>query len=106
MFTWSLNALFLMFSAWLVPGVHLNGFWAAIFAVLIIGVIHLFVRPLIVLLTLPLTLLTFGLFLFIINALTFWMASGVFSGFYVDNFMAAFWCSLLYSFLSSFTVSK
>ena len=81
-------------------GVQVDGFGAAMWAALVIGLLNAFVRPLLILLTLPVTILTLGLFLFIINALMFWAASGLLGdGFQVRGFGAALWGSLLYSAL-------
>ena len=78
-------------------GVQVDNFGAAMWAALVIGLLNAFVRPLLILLTLPVTLLTLGLFLFVINALTFQMASGLLDGFHVTGF----WQALLGSVLSS-----
>src|SRR6478735_11351442 len=68
-------------------------------AVAVIGLLNMFVRPVLVVLTLPVTIVTLGLFLFVINALLFWAASGLLSGFHVDGFVAALIGSLIYSLL-------
>jgi putative membrane protein len=69
-------------------GVQVDNFGAAMWAALVIGLLNAFVRPLLILLTLPVTLLTLGLFLFVINALTFQMASGLLDGFPRDRVLA------------------
>ncbi len=74
---------------------------AAMWAALVIGLLNAFVRPLLILLTLPVTLLTLGLFLFVINALTFQMASGLLDGFHVTGFWQALLGSSLYSLLEA-----
>jgi putative membrane protein len=94
---WMLLAAALLLVAYLYPGVVVNSFGAAMVAALVLGLLNTIVRPLLVLLTLPVTLLTLGLFLFIINAVTFWMAASVLNGFYVTGFVAALIGSLLYS---------
>jgi putative membrane protein len=78
-------------------GVQVDNFGAAMWAALVIGLLNAFVRPLLILLTLPVTLLTLGLFLFVINALTFQMASGLLDGFHVTGFWQALLGSILYS---------
>ena len=78
-------------------GVQVDSFGAAMWAALVIGLLNAFVRPLLILLTLPVTLLTLGLFLFVINALTFQMASGLLDGFHVTGFWQALLGSILYS---------
>lgn len=106
MFSWLINTLCLMFSAWIVPGIHLDGFWTAVIAVLVIGLINLFLRPILILLTLPATLLTLGIFVFVINGLLFWAAgSNLVDGFHVDGFTAAFFCSAVYVISSSVVCS-
>lgn len=97
MISWLLNTIALLFAVWLVPGLHLGGFWDAVLAVVVIGLINLFVGWLLVLVTLPFTVITLGFFLFVVNALLFWMAGGVFDGFRVDGFWPALWGSLTYS---------
>ena len=93
---WLLSATALMAVAYLYSGVHLSGFAAALWASLITGLLNSLVRP-VLLLTLPITVLTLGLFFFIINALMFYAASGLSSGFEVRGFGAALVGSLLYS---------
>ena len=78
-------------------GVQVDNFGAAMWAALVIGLLNAFVRPLLILLTLPVTILTLGLFLFVINALTFQMASGLLDGFHVTGFWQALLGSVLYS---------
>ena len=78
-------------------GVQVDNFGAAMWAALVMGLLNAFVRPLLILLTLPVTLLTLGLFLFVINALTFQMASGLLDGFHVTGFWQALLGSILYS---------
>lgn len=80
-------------------GVQVDSFGSAMWAALVIGLLNAFVRPLLILLTLPVTILTLGLFLFVINALMFWAAAGVLDGFHVNGFMAALLGSLIYSAL-------
>jgi putative membrane protein len=94
---WLLLALALLLVAHLYPGVSLTGFVAAMVAALVLGLFNALLRPLLVMLTLPVTLITLGLFLFVINALLFWAAASVLSGFNVTGFGAALIGSLLYS---------
>jgi putative membrane protein len=96
---WLLLAAALLLVARIAPGVTVSSFSAALLAALVLGLLNTLVRPLLVLLTLPVTVLTLGLFLFIVNALMFWMASGLLplDGFHVDGFVAALVGSLLYS---------
>lgn len=78
-------------------GVVVTSFSSALIAAFVIGLFNTVVRPILVILTLPVTLITLGLFLFVINALMFYMASGVLDGFDVKGFSAALIGSLLYS---------
>ncbi|MCL4697309.1 MAG: phage holin family protein [Burkholderiaceae bacterium] len=94
---WLLLAAALLLVAHLYPGVSVASFGAALVAALVIGLFNTLVRPLLVLLTLPVTLLTLGLFLFVINALMFWAAASILEGFHVAGFTAALIGSLLYS---------
>jgi putative membrane protein len=94
---WLLLAGALLLVADLYPGVSVDGFGSALFAAFLIGLFNTLVRPLLVLLTLPVTLLTLGLFLFVINALMFWAAASLLDGFNVSGFTAALIGSLIYS---------
>jgi putative membrane protein len=94
---WLLLAAALLLVAHLYPGVTVSSFGSALLAAFILGLLNTLVRPLLVLLTLPVTLLTLGLFLFVINALMFWAAAGVLQGFNVTGFGAALIGSLIYS---------
>ena len=94
---WMLLAAALLLVAHLYPGVTVKSFGSALIAALVLGLLNTLVRPLLVLLTLPVTLITLGLFLFVINALMFWSATGVLDGFNVTGFSAALIGSLLYS---------
>jgi putative membrane protein len=94
---WLLLAAALLFVAYVYPGVTVAGFGAAMIAALALGLLNTLVRPLLVLLTLPVTLLTLGLFLFVINAAMFWSAAQVLDGFGVTGFVAALIGSLIYS---------
>lgn len=96
---WLLSATALLAVAQIYSGVEVLNFGTALVAALFIGLLNVFLRPLLILLTLPVTLLTLGLFLFVINALMFWAAAGVLDGFHVNGFMAALLGSLIYSAL-------
>ncbi len=95
-----LNGLALFLVASLLPSVHIQGIGTAVLAALILGVVNALVRPLLVLLTLPLTFLTFGLFLLVINALTFAMTAWMLPSFQIDGLAGAFWGALLMSLFS------
>lgn len=94
---WLLLAAALLLVAHLYPGVQVRSFVSALIAALVLGLLNTLLRPLLVLLTLPVTVLTLGLFLFIINALMFWAAAFVLDGFGVNGFTAALIGSLIYS---------
>lgn len=96
---WLLSATALLAVAHLYGGVQVRSFGTALWAALVIGLLNAVVRPFCVLLTLPLTVVTLGLFLFVINALMFWWASALLEGFQVTGFGAALLGSLIYSFL-------
>lgn len=96
---WLLSALALLAVTYLYSGVQVASFGSALIAAAVIGLLNMVVRPVLVVLTLPVTIVTLGLFLFIINALMFWSASGLLSGFHVTGFAAALIGSLLYSLL-------
>ena len=96
---WILSAIALLCVAYLYGGVEVRSFGAALGAAFVIGLLNVILRPILVLLTLPVTILTLGLFLFVINALMFWAASGLLSGFHGAGFGAALLGSLLYSVL-------
>ena len=100
---WVLNALALLAVAYLYPGVHVEGFFAAAVAALVLGLVNAILRPILVILTLPVTILTLGLFLFVINALMFWLVAQIVKGFAVEGFVAALIGSLLYSLLTLLT---
>ncbi|WP_309625859.1 phage holin family protein [Methylibium sp.] len=94
---WTLLAAALLLVAHLYPGVTVQSFGAAMVAALVLGLLNAIVRPLLVLLTLPVTVLTLGLFLFVINALMFYWAAQLLPGLAVNGFVAALIGSLIYS---------
>lgn len=96
---WLLSASALLFVAYIYSGVEVRSFGAALLAAFVIGLLNAILRPVLVVLTLPVTVVTLGLFLFVINALVFWAAAAVLEGFVVRNFMAALIGSLLYTAL-------
>ena len=96
---WLLSAAALLFVAYVYGGVQVQSFSSALIAAFVIGLFNALLRPVLVILTLPVTVVTVGLFLFVINALMFWGAAGVLDGFHVNGFMAALLGSLIYSAL-------
>lgn len=87
--TWLLTAVALVITAYLVPGFVITSFVAALVAAVILGLVNAVVKPILVVLTLPLTVVTLGLFLFVINAITIWLAGYLTPGFDVNGFLPA-----------------
>ena len=94
---WLLSAGALLLVAAVFSGVQVHSYTSALWAVVVISLLNTLVRPILFILTLPVTLITVGLFLFIINGLMLWAASGLLGGLYVSGFWAAVWGALLYS---------
>ena len=99
---WILFAGALLFTAWVVPGISFVGFTSALFAALVMGLVNIFIRPILLILTLPLNLLTLGLLTFIINALMFLFVAKLVPGFNVDGFWTALLGSIVLSLISIF----
>lgn len=97
---WLINALALLAVPYLTHSVQVAGFGSALIAALILGFVNTLVRPVLVLLTLPVTLLTLGLFIFVINGLMFWIVAQLVGGFHVAGFWSAVGGALLYSIVS------
>lgn len=100
---WLINAAALMLVAYIYPGVEVTSFGAAVLAALVLGLVNAVIRPVLLLLTLPVTILTLGLFIFVVNALMFWLAAGIVGGFHVAGFWAALIGSVLYSLITLVT---
>lgn len=96
---WLCSALALLAVAYLYSGVVVTSFTGALIAAAVLGVLNTIIRPLLVVLTLPVTLVTLGLFMFVINALMFWAAASLVSGLNVNGFWAALIGSVIYSLL-------
>lgn len=97
---WILNAVALLVVAYVLPGIAVASFWSAMLAALVLGLLNTLVKPLLILLTLPITIVTLGLFLLVLNALVFWLAGSMFKGFQVEGFWWAVVGALLYSVIS------
>jgi putative membrane protein len=95
-----LNALALIVVAYVVPGVHVSGITGAIVAALILGIVNAVIRPILVILSLPLEILTLGLFTLVINAVLFWFVGALHVGLTVDGFWPAFWGALVMTIVS------
>ena len=98
---WLLNAIALLVVAYILPGISVASFGSALIAALVLGLLNTLVKPVLVLLTLPITVVTLGLFLLVINALVFWFVGSVLKGFQVDGFWWAFLGALIYSIIAS-----
>ena len=92
-----LTSLTLLVVAEYVPGIDIEGFYPALVAAIVIGLLNLFVKPVLILLTLPITIVTLGLFIVVINASLFWFAASFIDGFSVDGF----WYAVIGSFIVS-----
>ena len=90
-----------MFSSYLLPGVHITGFLSAVVLALVLAVLNTIVKPILIFLTIPVTILTLGLFLLVINALLILLAGVIVPGFIVDGF----WWALLFSLVLSITTA-
>lgn len=99
--TWLLTALALVITANLVPGFAVKNFVSALVAAVILGLINAIIRPILVILTLPITFVTLGLFLFVINALTIWLAGSITPGFQVVGFEPALVGSIVLTIVAS-----
>ncbi|MBV8030945.1 MAG: phage holin family protein [Betaproteobacteria bacterium] len=97
---WLVNTASLVLVAYLMPSIRVSNLAAALVAALALGLVNTIVRPILILLTLPATILTLGLFIFVINALLFWAVGAFVQGFVVPSFWSAFFGSLAYSIVS------
>lgn len=97
---WFLYSLIILFIAWLIPGISVTGIGSALIAIIIIGLINAILKPLVYLITLPINILTLGLFSLVINAFLFMLAGWLTPGFTVEGFWSALLGSLILSVLS------
>lgn len=97
---WILNALALLAVTYFVPNIHVANFTTALIAALLIGLVNMLIKPFLLLLTLPITILTLGLFIFVINGLLFYAVGNFLQGFEVKTFSSGIVGALLYSILS------
>lgn len=98
---WLATAISLLITAWIVPGITITGIVAAAIGAMVLGFINALVKPILVLFTLPLTILTLGLFLLVVNAIAFSLVGYFTPGFVVNGFFPALFGSLVLSFVSS-----
>ena len=97
---WLINALALLALPYLMPSVQVDSFFTAVIAALLLGLVNTLIRPILVLLTLPVTVVTLGLFVFVINALCFWFVASFVKGFTVAGFWSAFFGAIVYALIS------
>ena len=97
---WTLNSLALIAVASFVPGIRVDGFAAAFVAAIVLGLVNTLIRPIFIVLTLPATVITLGLFILVINGLMFWFAGSILRGFVVEGFWPAVLGAVLYSIFS------
>src|SRR6266699_3335770 len=97
---WLINALALLALPYLVPSVQVDSIATALVAAALLGLVNTLIRPLVVLLTLPATVLTLGLFIFVINGLLFWFVESFVKGFSVAGFWSAFFGAIVYALIS------
>ena len=97
---WLINTVSLIAVAYLMPSIKVADFTTALIAALVLGLVNTVVRPILVLLTLPVTLITLGLFIFVINGLLFWFVGSFVKGFVVEGFWAGFLGAIIYSVIS------
>ena len=97
---WLVNTLALIAVAYLMPSISVSSFTTALVAALILGLVNAIIRPILILLTLPATILTLGLFIFVINGLLFWFVGSFIQGFVVQGFWAGLIGSILFSIVS------
>ena len=97
---WLINALALLALPYVFSSIHVDTFWTALIVAVVLGLINTLIRPLIVILTLPVTILTLGLFIFVINGLLFWAVGSFVPAFRVDGFWAGVFGAIVYSLIS------
>ena len=98
--TWLINALALLALKYIMPSITVDSFVTALIVAVVLGLINTLVRPILVILTLPVTILTLGLFIFVINGLLFWAAGSFVPGFHVDGFWSGVFGAIIYSVIS------
>ncbi len=98
--TWLINAVALLAVPYLMHSVDVTSIGAALVAALVLGLVNTLIRPVLLLLTLPVTLVSLGLFIFIVNGFMFWLVAQWVDGFHVDSFLSAVGGAVLYSIIS------
>lgn len=98
----ALNVFTLLIVAYLVPGFYFVGLWAAVVAAVVIGVVNTFIKPVLQIIFIPLTIITFGITAFLINVVLLWAVSFIVPGFEIENFMTAVIASIVLALVSLF----
>lgn len=97
---WLVNTIALIAVAYLMPSITVASFTTALIAALVLGLVNAVIRPVLILLTLPVTVITLGLFILVINGLLFWLVGSFIEGFVVQGFWAGFFGAILFSIVS------
>lgn len=97
---WLVKALILLLTTYFIPGFRIDSFTTALIAVIILGLLNIFIKPLLLFLTLPINILTLGLFTFVVNAILLYIVSAVLGGFHIDSFMTAIVAALVIAIIS------
>ena len=97
---WLINAAALFVLPYIFSSIQVKDFVTALVVALVLGLLNAIIRPVLILLTLPVTILTLGLFILVINALLFWAVASFIEGFHVAGFWSAFWGAIVYSLIS------
>lgn len=97
---WLITALAVLIAGYLIPGIEISGLWAALWVAVFLGIFNVILRPILILLTLPLNILTLGLFTFVINALLAMLISTIVQGFYIEGLLSAILFSIVLSAVS------
>jgi len=98
--TWLINAIALIALPYIFTSISVDSFMTALIVAVVLGLINTVIRPILVILTLPVTLLTLGLFIFVINGLLFWAVGSFLPGFHVDGFWSGVFGAIVYSIIS------
>ena len=99
---WLISAMVIVVVSYIVPGVHVDGFMSALAVALVLGIINAFLKPLLIILTLPINILTLGLFTFVINAVLIMLVGKIVPGFSVNGFLWAFIFGIILSISNTF----
>lgn len=99
---WLISALVIIITSYILPGVHIDGFTTALVVAVVLGMINIFIKPILIILTLPINILSLGLFTFVINAVIIILVSKIVPGFKVDGFIWALLFSIILSIINSF----